>query len=32
MKSNVNLNNHPGLALLDTRRDFTSPYPLGPGL
>jgi len=29
MKSNGNLNNHPGLALLDTRRDFTSPYPSG---
>ena len=29
MKSNANLNNHPGLALLDTRRDFTSPYPSG---
>ena len=29
MKSNGNLDNHPGLALLDTRRDFTSPYPSG---
>ena len=29
MKSNRNLHNHPGLALLDTRRDFTSPYPAG---
>ncbi len=29
MKSNANLNTHPGLALLDTRRDFTSPYPSG---
>jgi len=29
MKSNGNLNNHSGLQLLDTRRDFTSPYPSG---
>ncbi len=29
MKSNANPNTHPGLALLDTRRDFTSPYPSG---
>ena len=27
MKTNGSLNNHPGLKLLDTRRDFTSPYP-----
>ena len=30
MKSKRNLHNHPGLALLDTRRDFTSPNPAGP--
>ena len=29
MKSNTNLNNHPGLQLLNTRRDFTNPYPDG---
>ncbi|MFI5332276.1 MAG: glutamate synthase, partial [Desulfobaccales bacterium] len=29
MKSNRNLHTHPGLALLDTRRAFTSPYPTG---
>jgi glutamate synthase domain-containing protein 1/glutamate synthase domain-containing protein 3 len=29
MKSKANLNTHPGLALLDTRRDFTSPFPSG---
>ncbi len=29
MKSKSNQNNHAGLALLDTRRDFTSPYPAG---
>ncbi|MCG2771309.1 MAG: hypothetical protein L6277_04360 [Desulfobacterales bacterium] len=29
MKSNANPNTHPGLALLDTRRDFTSPFPSG---
>ncbi len=29
MKSNGNLNNHPGLQLLDTRRDFVSPFPAG---
>src|SRR4030042_6960503 len=27
MKSDTNLNNHPGLKLLDTRRDFTPSYP-----
>jgi glutamate synthase domain-containing protein 1/glutamate synthase domain-containing protein 3 len=27
MKSNANLNNHAGLALLNTRREFTNPYP-----
>ncbi len=27
MKSNGNLNTHPGLQLLHTRREFTSPYP-----
>ncbi len=27
MKSNANLNNHAGLALLNTRRDFASAYP-----
>jgi glutamate synthase domain-containing protein 1 len=27
MKSNGNLNNHAGLRLLNTRREFTSPYP-----
>jgi len=26
MKSNGNLNNHPGLQLLHTRREFTNPY------
>ena len=29
MKSNINFNNHSGLQLLDTRRDFTSPFPTG---
>jgi glutamate synthase domain-containing protein 1 len=29
MKSNGNLDNHSGLQLLDTRRDFTSPFPAG---
>jgi glutamate synthase domain-containing protein 1/glutamate synthase domain-containing protein 3 len=29
MKSNANLNNHPGLQLLNTRQDFTSPFPAG---
>jgi glutamate synthase domain-containing protein 1/glutamate synthase domain-containing protein 3 len=29
MKSNANLNNHSGLQLLNTRRDFTNPYPDG---
>ena len=29
MKSNLTLNNHPGLQLLNTRSDFTSPYPAG---
>jgi len=27
MKTNGSLNNHPGLRLLDTRRDFTRSYP-----
>ena len=26
MKSNPNLNNHPGLQLLNTRREFTNPF------
>src|SRR5512135_148740 len=29
MKSDRNWHNHPGLALLDTRREFTNPYPDG---
>ena len=29
MKSIPILNNHPGLQLLNTRRDFTNPYPDG---
>ena len=29
MKSNGKCNNHSGLQLLDTRREFTSPYPAG---
>jgi glutamate synthase domain-containing protein 1/glutamate synthase domain-containing protein 3 len=29
MKTNGNLNNHPGLRLLGTRREFTSPYAGG---
>jgi glutamate synthase domain-containing protein 1/glutamate synthase domain-containing protein 3 len=29
MKSNTNLNKHPGLQLLNTRQEFTSPYPAG---
>jgi glutamate synthase domain-containing protein 1/glutamate synthase domain-containing protein 3 len=29
MKSKGNLTNHPGLQLLNTRRDFTPPYPPG---
>jgi glutamate synthase domain-containing protein 1/glutamate synthase domain-containing protein 3 len=29
MKSNTNLNNHPGLQLLNTRQEFTSPYAAG---
>jgi glutamate synthase domain-containing protein 1/glutamate synthase domain-containing protein 3 len=29
MKSNTNLNPHPGHRLLDTRRDFAPPYPPG---